>query len=115
MHTQFAHDLRVARRKTGFTQKDIAHLLEAQSSLLSTLEGGTRRPTLEQIIDLSLIYGRSFESLFGVLLDERRLHLRAALERLPEQAQPTAETYNRAASIKRLKRRLNEPASYGGA
>jgi len=113
MSTQFAHDLRLARRKAGYTQRDVAHLLAGHQSLISELEQGQRRPSLEQIIDLSLIYGRSFESLFSELLAERQVAMQKRLERLPTLTKKTAHTFNRASSISRLQKRLASQIEYG--
>ena len=115
MSTQFALDLRLARRKAGYTQGDVANLLSGHQSLVSELEQGQRRPSLEQIIDLSLIYGRSFESLFGELLSERQKALQNRLKRMPKLAKATAHTFNRASSLSRLERRLASQLEYGGA
>lgn len=115
MSTQFALDLRLARRKAGYTQGDVAHLLSGHQSLVSELEQGHRRPSLEQIIELSLIYGRSFESFFGALLAERQQVLLNRLERLPEIAKSTAHTFNRARSLKHLQRRLISQLEHGTA
>ena len=113
MSTQFALDLRLARRKAGYTQKDIAHLLSSHQSLVSDFEHGRKEPNLEQIIELSLIYGRSFESFFEALMDTCKDQLRKRLERLPSLRKQTAETFNRASSLKQLKRRLTNPQNYG--
>lgn len=115
MSTQFSLDLRLARRKAGFTQKDIASLLSSHQSLVSDLERGRERPTLEQIIELSLIYGRSFDSFFEELMGDCQTRLLKRLERLPTAHKRTAHTYNRSASIKRLKRRLTSTDEYVGA
>ena len=115
MSTQFAHDLRLARRKAGFMQRDVMHLLGGKQSLLSDLEQGKRRPSLEQIIDLSLIYGRSFESLFAEVMAERHAHLRKRIESVPVNHKRTAQTFNRERSLKRLRERLDKPPAYGGA
>jgi transcriptional regulator with XRE-family HTH domain len=115
MSTQFTLDLRLARRKAGYTQKDIAHLLSSHQSLVSDFEQGREQPNLEQIIELSLIYGRSFESLFAELMDKCQDKLRKRLERLPSMRKRTAETFNRASSLKRLKRSLANPPPYGRA
>ena len=72
MSTEFALDLRLARRKAGFTQRDCAHLLAIPTAILAQLESGKRLPSLVQICTLSVIYGRSFESLFGAILNEAR-------------------------------------------
>ena len=115
MKTQFAHDLRLARRKAGFIQRDIAHLLSTHQSVVSALEKGQQLPSLEQIIDLSLIYGRSFESFYADLLTERTQALKKRLARLPSLSQPTAHTFNRAGSIARLNQRLRKQKHDGRA
>ncbi|MEM9010622.1 MAG: helix-turn-helix transcriptional regulator [Pseudomonadota bacterium] len=115
MRTQFAQDLRLARRQAGYTQDDLAHLLDSHQSLVSDLEQGRQRPNLEQIVDLSLIYGRSFESFFAALLAERQRRLIKRLATLPALPRPTAHTFNRSASLTRLRARLKQPPEHGGA
>ncbi|MEM9761636.1 MAG: helix-turn-helix transcriptional regulator [Pseudomonadota bacterium] len=115
MRTQFALDLRLARRKAGYTQDDIAHLISAHQSLVSDLEQGKLRPTLEQIVALSLIYGRSFESFFAAVMADRRRHLMARLKSLPAPKKTTAHTFNRPSSLAKLQRRLAELPDHGGA
>ncbi len=106
MSTQFSQDLRLARRKSGFKQSDLAHLLDLHQSTVSDLEKGKHRPSLDQIIALSLIYGRSFESLFAELMTEQRQRLAARLANLSIDEATTAQTFNRKASLKCLQRRL---------
>lgn len=108
MHTQFSQDLRLARRKAGYTQGDVAHLLDCQQSIVSKLESGKSRPCLEQIVTLSLIYGRSFESLFAQVMSEAREHLGSRLASLPDLDRQTAQTFNRESSLKRLRQRLKD-------
>ncbi|WP_298921478.1 helix-turn-helix transcriptional regulator [uncultured Roseobacter sp.] len=115
MSTQFALDLRLARRKAGYTQGDVAHLLSSHQSLVSELEQGQRGPTLEQIIELSLIYGRSFESLFDALLADRQKALSGRLRRLPEPDKQTANIFNRSSSLKRFRKRLENQTLHGSA
>lgn len=115
MSTQFAHDLRLARRKAGYTQGDLAHLLGSHQSVVSDLEHGKLRPGLEQIIELSLIYGRSFECLFGEIMAESRERLTRRLGRLPDPGKTTAHTFNREGSLNRLQHRLKHPPDYGDA
>ena len=116
MSTEFALDLRLARRKSGFTQRDIAHLLGAHQTLVSELERGRQLPTLAQIVTLSLIYGRSFESLFAELMKSARDQLRKSILRMPDGVRSYVGTFNRDASIELLARRLaDEQADYGGA
>jgi transcriptional regulator with XRE-family HTH domain len=116
MSTEFALDLRLARRKAGFTQRDCAHLLAISPSVLSHLESGGRIPSLLQICMLSVIYGRNFESLFGSLLNEARRQLRERILSLPDDVRQFAGTRNRSHSIERLAQRLaEEQDEHGGA
>ena len=116
MSTEFALDLRLARRKAGFTQRDVAHLMGAHQTLVSDLERGRQLPKLEQIVTLSVIFGRSFESLFSGLMVTARDQLRARIVRMPAGIRSYVGTFNRDASIERLARRLaDEQYAHGGA
>jgi transcriptional regulator with XRE-family HTH domain len=116
MSTEFALDLRLARRKAGLTQRDIAHLLAAHQTLVSELERGRQLPTLRQIVTLSLIYGRSFESLFAELMRTARVDLQERIVHMPAGVRSYVGTFNRDASIERLARRLaDELDAYGSA
>ena len=116
MSTEFALDLRLARRKSGFTQRDTAHLLALNRSKLSLLETGQRLPSLVQICTLSLIYGRSFESLFGHIMTEARAALRSRILSMPKNTREYAGSVNRNHSIDRLARSLvTEPNDHGSA
>lgn len=106
MSTEFALDLRAARRKAGYTQGDIAHLLDHHQSHVSDLETGQERPTLVEIVTLSLIYGKSFERFFCEVMQECKAGLRARLNSLPALHSQTAGTFNRDSSIEKLSRRL---------
>ena len=114
MSTQIALDLRLARRKAGYTQDDLAHLLSTQQSAVSALEHGTECPTMEQIMSLSLIYGRSFESYFAEVMENSHARIMQRLGSLPDPGEDTANTFNRPASLERLKRRLAKYEDHGG-
>ncbi|SDL26476.1 helix-turn-helix transcriptional regulator [Aliiruegeria lutimaris] len=114
MTTEFALDLRAARRKAGYVQGDVAHLLGMHQSTVSELETGRKLPTLTQTVTLSLIYGRSFESLFAAVMKEARRDLKKRLRGLPKNVRDHPGTLNRKASIDRLRQRLKEEAKdYG--
>ena len=116
MSTEFALDLRAARRKAGYTQGDIAHLLDHHQSHISDLEQGQVRPTLSEIMKLSLVYGRSFEQFFATIMSECHIELRERLKALPKSRSGAPGTYNRASSLMKLRERLKaENATYGGA
>lgn len=116
MSTEFALDLRAARRKAGYTQGDIAHLLNHHQSHVSDLEQGHERPTLVEIVTLSLIYGRSFESFFAKVMAECQEHLTTRLISLPPVRRQTTGTFNRDSSLAKLRLRLKtKPDHHGGA
>lgn len=115
MKTQFAYDLRLARRKAGYTQRDVAHLLASRQSVVSGLESGNTRPTLEQIIALSLIFGRTFDCLFDELMRERRSQITRQLKTLPDGKKLNVYTFNRSGSLSRLQKRLDSQPYHGSA
>lgn len=110
MKTQFALDLRLARKKAGLRISDCAHLIGRNRGVVTLLEQGRRTPTLTEICTLSLIYGRSFESLFAEIMRRVRRDLTARLETLSDKVQWSATTANRSGSLERLKQRLAEEA-----
>ncbi len=73
-------------------------------------------PSVTDIVTLSLLYGRSFESLFRQVMQEARTGLRQRLRSLPKTARDCVATRNRDHSLERLGRRLEEePEDHGGA
>lgn len=114
MTTQFALDLRLARRKSGLTGRDLAHLLHRDPGTLSTLEHGKRLPTLTELCTLSVVYGRTFEALYGELISHIRRELTVRLKSLPSLGRATATTHHRATTLARLAKRLaEEQQAYG--
>jgi transcriptional regulator with XRE-family HTH domain len=113
MRTQFSADLRLSRRKAGYTQADVAALLCDHQSVVSELEAGTKRPDLTQIITLSLIYGRSFEAFFADVMNDCARRLSRRLKHVPSNVRDTAHTFNRDASLKALHERLASHTSHG--
>lgn len=106
MSSDFALDLRVARRQAGYTQHDVALLLGAHQSHVSDLEQGRTLPSLFEIVSLSLIFGRSFESLFADLLLSAKTEIGGKITALPAMVRSYVGTFNRDASLKKLERRL---------
>jgi transcriptional regulator with XRE-family HTH domain len=111
MSTQFALDLRLARRKSGLTQCDVAHLTGSDQATIAKLENGKRMPSVPQVCLFSLIFGKSFESLFAEQLNEAGQQLQANLPGLPANGPVTPATFNRESSLKRLERRLADQAT----
>ncbi len=106
MSTEFSLELRVARKKAGLTQSDVAHLLDVGQATVSEFEQGHLMPTVEQLVKLSLIYGRSFECLYREVVCNARRKLLVRLESLPQDVRNCAGTFNRSCTIERLQQRL---------
>lgn len=106
MLTDFALDLRLARRRSGLSQHEVAHLLAMDQSTLSDLERGETSPTMRQLTVLSLIYGRSFHSLFVEIAREVKPGLTSRLNTLPERKRPHVAMLNRDITLKRMRVRL---------
>lgn len=106
MHKVFAFDLHLARRKSGLSQQDCAHLLETTQSRYSRLERGERMPDAREICLLSLIFGRSFESFYSDLFRELRQNLPGRLVELPPGPRLWPLKTNREKTLARLAIRL---------
>ena len=104
---EFTLDLRAARRNSGLRQVDCAHLMGAHKSKISNLETGRQRPTVRDICTLSMIYGRSFESLFSGIFDEVRADLAMRLLDLPEPAVHYKRRLNRERTLQHLEQRID--------
>ena len=108
MFEEFMLDLKVARKKSGLTQGDCGHLIGGSNHKISQLERGERPPSIREICALSLIYGRTFESLWGEMFAEVRESLAKNLETLPEPVSQHPSGFNRAGTLEALAQRLLE-------
>lgn len=106
MSKQFAFDLRLARKKSGLMQRDVAHLLGVAQATLSDLENGRYRPSIEHLCTFSLIYSRSFEQFYAEVLDEAREHLRTRIHDIPVSGGDGAESQRRESTLQRLEELL---------
>lgn len=103
---EFTLDLRAARRNSGLRQVDCAHLMGAHKSKISNLETGRQRPSVRDICTLSMIYGRSFESLFSGIFDEVRADLAMRIRDLGEPAPHYKRRLSREATLQKLWERI---------
>ena len=108
MFDEFIFDLKVARKKSGLSQADCGHLLGQSNHKVSQLERGEQLPTIGEICALSLIFGRSFESLWSEVLRQARRDLGVNLETLADQESNRPEFANRQRTLDRLAERLLE-------
>lgn len=106
MITEFALDLRHARRKSGLSQEEVAYLVDISQSSYSRFEKGTLTPTVEQLCLLSLIYGKSFVSYFEAISRSLKPGLLQRLEQLPPKSKPRLRIFNRARTLQRLRERI---------
>ncbi len=83
MFTQFALDLRLARKIAGLTQDDCATLMNRGRKYVHRLEQGKREPSLDDLLRLSVIYNRTFEDYVATRLKAARATVRAGLPQLP--------------------------------
>jgi transcriptional regulator with XRE-family HTH domain len=108
MSTKFANELRSARKKPGFTQRDLAHLIECHQSTIAAFEKGKSGPTIDQLIAVSVVFGRAFVAVFEELVETAREKLRRNILSLPDSAEWYSLRSRRNASIDDLGRRLKE-------
>lgn len=107
MITEFALDLRHARRKSGLSQAEIAHLLDINQATYSRFEQGALTPSVEQLCSLALIYGRSFTSYFERITTAQKPRLKQRVDALPPKDRPGVRIFNRARTLENLRLRLD--------
>ncbi len=106
MIDDFPGDLRVARRKSGLSQADCGHLINASTDQVGKIERGIRLPTLRETIALSVLYGRSFESLHGPMMRDIRRQIMARLDTLPDGPRNHPDALRRGRTLETLSHRL---------
>lgn len=102
MYDAFALDLKVARRKSGLTQQDVAHLLGSHRSKLSHLEKGSSLPTANDIAALSLIYSKSYDVMCRSVFESTALELKDRLPTLPTPNRHWLGRFNRTNTLNNL-------------
>ncbi len=115
MNLTIGENIKIMRRKCGFTQEELASMLSVTPQAVSKWENGNGTPDISQIVPLAQIFGITTDSLLGVVSAAYgNAHTEAALNHeklLMSTAQPKAErhlaayTYFRAESEK-------EPTNY---
>lgn len=113
MYHEFTLDLSVARRNAGLTQLECSHLIGGSRSKMSQIERGARLPNIKEICALSLIFGRSFESLYAEIFRDVRQELGANLATLPEPRIIRLAQFNRTNTLNALAARLLEETNTG--
>ncbi|MEO1700615.1 MAG: helix-turn-helix transcriptional regulator [Pseudomonadota bacterium] len=115
MHHVYCVDLQTARKKSGLTQDDLAHLLGTSENRVSKLEHGRRPLSVSDIASLTLIYGKPFESLFAAVLEDVARTLPDRIASLPPKAENWFGQFNREHTLSLIANRLlGEPAANDG-
>ena len=103
-----ALDLKVARRKAGLTQQDLAHLLEISAHRAAVLERADAfRYRPRELCTLSVIYDQPIEGLLGPWWPGVHQRLSQQLTSLPAPPATWINTYNRQHTIDGLAARLD--------
>lgn len=114
MFTQFAMDLRLARKVAGLTQDDCATLMNRSRKYVLRLEKGAREPSLDDLLCLSVIYNRTFEDYVATRLKVARATVRAGLPQLPVTISNHAGFRQRCHTLDRIERDLLAEAEAHG-
>ncbi|MFY0610696.1 MAG: helix-turn-helix transcriptional regulator [Hyphomicrobiaceae bacterium] len=115
MQTNYALELKVARRLSGLSQYEIAHLLGVSRSRVSKLECGIARPTPDELTTLSLIYSTSFLTMRGAVMPTIHANLEERLHSLPNKDSYTQGTSPKADTLNTLTERLATKRKLYGA
>lgn len=114
MTQEFAMDLRTARINSGLRQADCAHLMGADKSRVCRLETGVSQPSVREICMLSMIYGRSFESLFSGIFEDIRGDISLNILTLREPSPDYKRRLNRERTLQKLEDRLDHNPDLNG-
>lgn len=106
MQSDLALHLRVLRRKSGLTQADFAHLLGVHRTRVSHWEGGKTLPDPRDLCVMSLVFGRSIESLLAGLMVDARQKLERRLGTMPSAPRNWPGRINRVHALNALGARL---------
>ena len=108
MISDLALTLKAARRQSGFSQSDVAHLLGVHKSILTPIEKGRRLPSVRQLCELSIVYNTPPSELLGEALVDSSAAIAVRLETLPKRRIVRSTDRNRQSSLDALAERLSQ-------
>lgn len=89
--------LKVYRKQSGLTQKEIATLLDKKSvAVISKIENGRSIPSLETAVYLSIIYRQPITELIPVLIEKWQFQILKNLDCMNTDLEQSTNTKNRA-------------------
>jgi len=107
MENEIRTDLRIARTRSGLSNRDVAHLLGCTKDRVSRLENGVARLKLGEVASLHLIYGLPFEETFQFMSFDVADKINQRLNSMPKEPIHWAgKRPSRLKSLKQLSARL---------
>ncbi|RWQ58822.1 helix-turn-helix transcriptional regulator [Mesorhizobium sp.] len=103
---EYALDLRVARRKSGLSQADCAHLLGVDPSRLSKLEAGKSTPSIYELSLLCLVFNTPASTVHDRILVSMAMTLGERLASMPTCPANWLNQYNRSSTLNTLAQKL---------
>ena len=103
---EYSLDLKVARRKSGLSQADCAHLLGVDPSRLSKLEGGKSTPSIYELSLLCFVFDTPSSTVYDRILASLALALGERLTSMPKCPENWPDQYNRRSTLNTLAEKL---------
>ena len=108
-----AADLKSARRLSGFTNRDVACLLDVDAARISRLEKGRSRPSGRELAMMALVYGRPIDTLLPSCQRSLKEEVEKRLGKVGDAPESWVAIEARSTSLASLKQRLsNTPSPY---
>lgn len=103
---KYSLDLKVARRKSGLSQVDCAHLAGVIPSRISKLEAGKSLPTLTELAILCLAFGTRVDAVSDQVVGSLAQTLQERTASMPVCPDDWPDRYNRTSTLDALAARL---------
>lgn len=103
---EYSLDLKVARRKSGLSQADCAHLLGVDPSRLSKLEAGKATPSIYELSVLCFVFETPASTVHDRILVSLALALGERLSSMPACPENWPDQFNRRSTLNTLAEKL---------
>jgi DNA-binding XRE family transcriptional regulator len=101
--------LRPSRRRSGFTQEELAYLVGGKkSSTISRYEGGGRKPDLRTALAFKFVFARNISDLFPGVHEEVFAEVKDRAKRLSEEIERQGDSAKSKYKLAKLARLQNE-------
>lgn len=103
---EYSLDLKVARRKSGLSQGDCAHLLGIDQPRLSKMEAGKSTPSIYELSILCLVFDTPASAVHDRILASLALALEERLGSMPDCPTNWPDRFNRSNTLNILAEKL---------